>query len=312
MRVSVVICGYTMDRLEVFTAAIDSVLAQTHRPLEVVIVIDGNPTLYGEIVRLYGDDPTVRIDLNDENRGISYSRTRGAELATGEVVAFIDDDAVAEPRWVARLVELYESTDAVAAGGNVEPAWVDSRPWWFPDEFYWLVGVTEPGFAEDGQEVRNVYGCNISYRRDAFLEVGGYDTKTGRKGNRHLQAHEAPVGIRLLQTFGRGMIFVEDAIVTHTLFTYRGRAKWLLRRAFWQGYSKRVMHRLYPDAPGTEQAYLRMIVMQAIPSRIRSLRAADRIRMLGQLVMLVGLTTMVGLGYAVATMTPGLIDRVNQ
>jgi len=84
-----------MDRLGVFTAAIDSVLAQTHHPLEVVIVIEGNPTLYDEIVRLYGDDPTVRIDLNDENRGISYSRTRGAELATGEVVASIDDDAVA-------------------------------------------------------------------------------------------------------------------------------------------------------------------------------------------------------------------------
>ena len=77
MRVSVVICGYTMDRLEVFTAAIDSVLAQTHRPLEVVIVIDGNPTLHERVVTRYGGDPSVRIELNDEKRGISYSSTCG-------------------------------------------------------------------------------------------------------------------------------------------------------------------------------------------------------------------------------------------
>jgi len=115
MRVSVVICGYTMDRLGVFTAAIDSVLAQTHHPLEVVIVIEGNPTLYDEIVRLYGDDPTVRIDLNDENRGISYSRTRGAELATGEVVASIDDDAVAEPIWIAEHVRMYQTQYVIGA-----------------------------------------------------------------------------------------------------------------------------------------------------------------------------------------------------
>ena len=86
MRVSVVICGYTMDRLEVFTAAIDSVLAQTHRPLEVVVVIDGNPTLHERIVTRYGDDPTVRIDLNAENRSISNSCPRGAELEVRTVV----------------------------------------------------------------------------------------------------------------------------------------------------------------------------------------------------------------------------------
>jgi Glycosyltransferases involved in cell wall biogenesis len=157
MRVSVVICGYTMERLEVFTAAIDSVLAQTHRPLEVVIVIDGNPTLHERIVTRYGDDPSVRIELNDENRGISYSRTRGAELATGEVVAFIDDDAVAEPTWIAEHVRVYEESDAVAVAGPVLPVWLEGEPDWFPAEFSWLVGCTEPGFARwrgDPQRIR--------------------------------------------------------------------------------------------------------------------------------------------------------------
>jgi hypothetical protein len=227
------------------------------------------------------------------------------------VVAFIDDDAVAEPTWIAKLVEVYETTDAIAAGGNVEPAWVDGCPWWFPEEFYWLVGVTEPGFAEDGQEVRNVYGSNISYRRDAFLRVGGYDTKTGRKGDSHLQAHEAPVGIRLMETFGRGMIFVEDAVVAHTLFAYRGRAIWLLRRAFWQGYSKRIMNRLYPDAHGTEVGYLVKLIRHNIPRRIKSLIYPKRGVMLAKLVMIFALILMVGMGYFAAIMKPDSLFGVD-
>jgi len=144
LTVSVIICGYTMERLEVFTAAIDSVLAQTHRPLEVVIVIDGDPTLHERIVTRYGDDLSVRIALNDENRGISYSRTRGAELATGEVVAFIDDDAVAEPTWIAEHVRVYETQEVIGVAGVVEPRWLEGQPPFFPAEFYWLVGCTEP------------------------------------------------------------------------------------------------------------------------------------------------------------------------
>jgi glycosyltransferase involved in cell wall biosynthesis len=65
---------------------------------------------------------------NDENQGISYSRTKGAELASGEIVAFIDDDATAEPDWVQRLAYVYEKTDAIAVGGDVKPDWQTEKP----------------------------------------------------------------------------------------------------------------------------------------------------------------------------------------
>ena len=300
MRVSVVICGYTMDRLEVFTAAIDSVLAQTHRPLEVVVVIDGNPTLYERTVMRYGDDPSVRIELNDENGGISYSRTRGAELATGEVVAFIDDDAVAEPAWIAEHVRVYEQTDAVAVAGTVEPAWVDREPAWFPAEFSWLVGCTEPGFAADGEEIRNGYGSNVSYLREAFLAVGGYDSATGRKGDRHIQAHEAPVGIRLAQEYNRPLVYTAAARVRHTLFAYRGRFRWLLFRSFWQGYSKRILERLYPHSQGEERSFVWGVLTRAVPGYIVEAVRSRRWVPLLQAVAGVSLIAAAGLGYLFA------------
>ncbi len=311
MKVSVVVCTYSMDRYDVFTEAVESVLAQTYEPLEVVLVIDGNETVYEKTTAAFGDADHVRIHNNDNNRGISYSRTKGAKIASGDIVAFLDDDAVAEPDWIETLVEVYETTDAIAAGGDVRPNWQTEKPDWFPEEFYWLVGVVEPGFAEDGEEVRNVYGSNISYRREAFLEVGGYDPKTGRKGDKQLQAHEAPVGIRLLEEYGKGMVFVEDAVVHHTLFDYRGDFRWLVSRSFWQGYSKRVMDLLYPDAPDSKGAYLEQLLTHFVPKRVQGLVRKPSVGAMLQLVMIFVFTGAVGLGYLYAILTPDLLEKAN-
>jgi len=70
----------------------------------------------------------VLIELNNENRGISFSRTRGAELATGEVVAFIDDDAVAESTWIAEHVRVFQTQEVIGVAGVIEPRWLGGRP----------------------------------------------------------------------------------------------------------------------------------------------------------------------------------------
>ena len=304
MKVSVVVCTYTMDRYDVFMEAVESALAQTHDPVEVVLVIDGNPEVYEHAVEDFGDRENVVLHDNDENRGISYSRTKGAELASGEIVAFIDDDGVAEADWIAKHVETYEETDAVAVAGYVAPNWQTEKPDFFPEEFYWLVGCTERGFAEDGDQIRNGYGSNVSYRRDVFLDVGGYDVNTGRKGDRHIQAHEAPVGIRIREEYGKGVVYVEDAVVHHTLFDYRGEFRWLVFRSFWQGFSKRVMELLYPGAQGNESAFLKDLFVRALPARVKRTVAERSAAPAKEALAILVFTGAVGLGYAY-----GLIRR---
>jgi glycosyltransferase involved in cell wall biosynthesis len=311
MKVSVVVCTYSMERYGPFSEAVESALAQTHEPVEVVVVVDGNDDVFARVREDFGGEENVVLHCNDENRGISYSRTKGAELASGEIVAFIDDDATAEPDWVEKLVDVYENSDAIAVGGDVVPDWQVERPSFFPAEFYWLVGCVEPGFAEDGEEVRNTYGSNISYRREEFLEVGGYDPNTGRKGDKHLQAHEAPVGIRLLEEYGRGMVFTEDAVVHHKLFEYRGEFQWLLFRSFWQGYSKRVMDLLYPDAPDDKSAYLKQLLTYFVPERLKKLVRSPSVAAVQQLVAIFVFTGAVGLGYAYAMATPNVVEKAN-
>jgi len=310
MKVSVVVCTYSMDRFGPFREAVESALDQTYEPVEVVLVVDGNREVFERTREAFGDRKGVVVHCNDENRGISYSRTKGAELASGDVVAFIDDDAVAHDDWIERLIEVYERTDAVAVGGDVRPDWQTVRPDFFPEEFYWLVGCVEPGFAENGEEVRNTYGSNISFRRDVFLEAGGYDTHTGRRGDKHIQAHEAPVCIRMRELTGQGVVYTDDAVVDHKLFEYRGEFDWLVARSFWQGYSKRVMDLLYPDDSGDETDYLRFLFLDRVPRRLGGLVRNPSLAAALQLVTIFAFTGAVGLGYLYAVATPGLLEKV--
>jgi len=303
MKVSVVVCTYSMDRYGPFTEAVESVLDQTYAPIELVLVVDGNDEVYERVQEDFADIADdggiedVVLHNNDENRGISYSRTKGAELGSGEIVAFIDDDGAAEPDWIETLVGTYEETDAVAVGGYVAPDWVTEKPDFFPAEFYWLVGCTEKGFAGHMEEVRNTYGSNISYRRDVFLDVGGYDVNTGRKGDRHIQAHEAPVGIRIREAYGEGVVYDETAVVHHKLFDYRGDFRWLVFRSFWQGFSKRVMELLYPGSQGNESEYLRDLLGRYVPGRAKRAVLGPSLTELKRLIAILVFTGAVGLGY---------------
>ncbi|XVH31361.1 glucosyl-dolichyl phosphate glucuronosyltransferase [Haloferacaceae archaeon DSL9] len=297
MKVSVVVCTYSMDRYDVFSACVESVLAQTYEPLEVVLVVDGNEAVAERVRAEFGDEENVVIHLNDENSGISYSRTKGAKVASGEVVAMIDDDATAEPDWIAELVRVYEETDAVAVGGHVAADWVTEKPDFFPEEFYWLVGCDERGFGEHMEELRNTYGSNISYKRDVFLRVGGYDENTGRKGDRHIQAHEAPVCIRIRNETGKGVIYTTRAVVHHKLFDYRGDFGWLVARSFWQGYSKRIMDLLLPEASGDKQDYLRQLLLTFVPMRLRELVRSPSTARAKQVIAIFVFTAAVGFGY---------------
>ena len=92
MRISVVLCCHTLDRYDAVTEAADSVLGQTHEGTELVFVSDGNPDLHERFEAEYGGREDVLTHCNDENVGLLESRNTGAEIATGDVVAFVDDD----------------------------------------------------------------------------------------------------------------------------------------------------------------------------------------------------------------------------
>lgn len=306
MRVSVVVCTYDPEMYEHFTEAVQSVLDQTYDDIEMVLVVDGDQALYERVLEDFGGIDDVVTHCNEENLGISASRTIGGEMASGDVVAMIDDDAVADERWVEELVRVYRETDAVAAGGRMDPDWVAGKPEFLPEEFYWLIGVTHKGFAEPGEEVRNTFGSNISFDREVFLDLGGYEPEVGRKGDRQIQAHESEIGAKLRREYGRGVVYNPDAKVYHKVFDFRTDPLWLLKRSFWQGYSKRKLVKLAPDSAGDKNEYLDQLLTDHVPGRVRRLLRAPSIRGAIQLITLFVLTGTVGLGYLFGILTLSL------
>jgi len=276
-----------------------------------VLVIDGNPEVYERAVDDFGGHENVVISDNDENQGISYSRTRGAELASGEIVAFIDDDGVAEEDWIAKLVEVYEETDAIAVGGDVRPNWQGKRPDFFPEEFYWLVGCVEPGIR------RGRRGGQEHVRVEHLVPPRGISRSWRVRPEHRSKGRQASAGSRsagrdrLMEEFGQGMVYTGDAVVHHTLSEYRGEFRWLLFRSFWQGYSKRVMDLLYPDAPDAKGDYLKWLLTDRIPRRLEGLVRSPSTAAVAQLGAIAVFTLAVGLGYLYAMATPELVEKAN-
>jgi len=304
VKVSVVVCTYTLDMYEHFREAADSVLAQTHDDVELVVVVDGTPEVYEQVVDDYGDREDVVIECNDENVGLLESRNRGAAIASGDVVAFIDDDAIADEAWVERLVRAYEEEDAIAAGGKMTPAWVAGKPSFLPEEFYWLIGVTHRGFADGPGEVRNTFGSNISFRADVFAELGGFDVDIGgRKGDKNLQGGETELCARMREAYGQGVWYDPDAEVAHKVFEYRTEFRWLVDRAFWQGYSKRAMESFVEDEGGEEGVFLKYIITNTTPRRVKHLVSREPLTEIQRFVMVYLLTGLVGFGYLYGTLT---------
>ena len=298
MKVSVVICTYSPDIYEHFCDAVESVLAQTHDPVELVLVVDGNEELHERVVDDFGDHPGVETHCNEENVGLSASRNNALAYVTGDVVAFMDDDAVADERWVEELVAVYESTDAIAAGGRMTPLWVAGKPRFLPEEFYWLVGVNPPGFADAGEEVRNTYGSNISFRAWVLDELDGFETQVGRRGEKNLQAEEPELCVRMRERYGQGVVYNPEATVGHKVFGYRTEFRWLLERAFWQGYSKRGLETVVSeDATDTETEFLTELLFESVPSRVGSFVRSPSLSKLLQFVTLFVFTAVVGFGY---------------
>lgn len=299
MKASVIVCTYSLDMYDHFEECVESVLNQTHEDLEVILVVDGNYELFELISDAYGDVPAVTVHCNEENVGLSASRNEGLDYATGDIVAFIDDDAVADPRWIEELVSVYERSDAIAAGGKMVPEWIAGEPEFLPEEYYWLVGVTHKGFAAPGEEVRNTFGSNISFERRVLEELGGFDPEMGLHGEANLQSEETELCIRMRARYGRGVVYNPDAIVAHKVFEFRTRKRWLIGRAFWHGYSKRAMS-LVGDRPlqAEESAFLTELLTEFLPERIGGLLAEPSRVKAKQLAMLCLLTAVVGAGYA--------------
>ncbi|MFJ8062065.1 glycosyltransferase family 2 protein [Streptomyces sp. NPDC096142] len=277
--ISVVICVYTEDRWEDILAAVSSVRAQSRPALETLLVVDHNPALLDRLTREYkdaGETGEVRVLANAGPRGLSAGRNTGIAASRGEVVAFLDDDAVAEREWLRHFAEAYTDPRVMAVGGRTMPVWASGRrPAWFPEEFDWVVGCTYRGLPPGRVRVRNVLGGNASFRRTAFDAAGGFATGIGRDGDRRpLGGEETELCIRLTRARPDAVLLIDDrAVIHHRVPAVRERFGYFRARTYAEGLSKALVARSVGADKGLESE--RRYTTRVLPAGVlRGLRDA--------------------------------------
>jgi GT2 family glycosyltransferase len=221
----------------------------------VIVVVDHNPALQARFAATLD----VTVVENRERQGLSGGKNTGVSLAQGDVVAFLDDDAVAAPGWLDALARPFADPDVLGVGGLTMPAWSMGRPRWWPAEFDWVVGCTFVG--RDAGVVRNLLGGNACFRRELFAVAGGFPTHIGRTsaGKRPLGCEETEFCIRASRQWPGGK-FVYDprAVIHHRVPLARERFAYFRTRCYAEGLSKALVAESVGAADGlsTERRYV--------------------------------------------------------
>ena len=272
-NISVIICAYTQERLDKLRAAVQSIQEQTLPAQEIIVVIDHNPELLRQARATL---PDAQVIENTESQGLSGARNSGIARASGDLIAFLDDDARAEPEWLRLLQTALSDTQVLGAGTAVLPDWQQQEPEWLPAEFYWIVGCTYRGMPRTRSAIRNPIGASMCIRRSVFETVGGFHNGIGRIGTRPIGCEETELCIRALQQWPECYFaYLPDTHVAHYVPQTRASWHYYASRCYSEGISKAAISRLVGtrDSLSSESTY----TMQTLPRGVlRNLGLAIR------------------------------------
>jgi glucosyl-dolichyl phosphate glucuronosyltransferase len=284
---SVVVSTYNEERWDDLAACIRSLDGQTLPPLETIVVVDHNPSL---LERARETFPEANVVPNTRSRGLAGARNTGTRVASGQVVAFIDDDAQAQPSWLERLEGCFGDPAVVGAGGALLPRWERSEARWIPHEFYWVFGCSYTGLPQRLAPVRNPIGANMAVRRSVLGEVEGFREGESDDAPREIRSRgvvraagnipdDTDLAIRVKQRFPRGTwLYQPLAPVFHTVTPERASFGYFLRRCYEEGVGKANLSHYVGSRDGlqSERRHLMVVLPRGVARGIRDLLGGDR------------------------------------
>jgi len=163
-KISVVICS--LNGASTIRDTMESLRDIEYPNFEVIVVDDGSTDDTANIAAEY----SCRI-ISTENRGLSNARNTGWQEATGEIIAYIDDDAYPDPHWLTYLAHAFRTSDYVGVGGpNLAPP----GDGWIADCIANAPGGPVHVLISD-TEAEHIPGCNMAFRREALAAIEGFD-----------------------------------------------------------------------------------------------------------------------------------------
>ena len=245
LKISVIICTY--NRVQLLQKAILSLAEQTMSKSDYeIIVIDNASTdnTKNIVYHISSQVPNLRY-IYEPNQGLSYARNRGIQEAKGEVIAFIDDDAVASQDWLNQLMNAFDCVKPAPScvGGKVIPIWEASQPSWLVDELLMDLAIVNWGDSAHFLHYPDkcIIGANMAFKKRELIKAGGFSNKLGRK-KYCLLSNEENLLLSEMQKQGKRIYYKPEACVYHHIPKSRLSKKFFIKRAYWQGVSDYVLN----------------------------------------------------------------------
>jgi glucosyl-dolichyl phosphate glucuronosyltransferase len=229
IEISAVIATYKRPRLlEGTLAALAAQKVTDPLGWEVVVVDNNSQDGTGAVVAAFAKTVSIPVSCVLEScQGLSHARNRGIAAAQGSIIAFIDDDVLPAPDWIAQVHQAMERWDAHGVGGPILPRWeAPPPPTWLTSNQHLMDRLAIMDYPEScvlSYPMRGrpqVWGANMAFRREVFEQVGGFDHERGIVGGKLYRGEEVELINRALQ---RGCRVVYDPAITVLHRIGRGR-----------------------------------------------------------------------------------------
>jgi len=220
-RISVVVGTYNRPKDVMDT--VTSLVSQSVKPFEIIIIDDGStPPL-----NLRFSQKKLKLIRFDKNVGACSARNYGINVAKGEYVAFIDDDAMADKHWLEEMQKGIKM-EADILGGPLKPIYETSPPkWWNEKDFGFYSGVGNIWGSY-------IWGANMIVRKEVFRKIGLFRSDLGPRKGKHSGGEELDL-INRARVRGYHVLFIPKAIVCHKVKSKRMSLGYILKWEYYYG-----------------------------------------------------------------------------
>lgn len=244
-KATIAVCTYNRAKLLALCIESLSKINFASQDFE-VMVVDNSSTDNTKEVCAKAKDLYPQLNFKyvvETQQGVGFTRTRCAVEAEGEIVAYIDDDCLAEENWLQYIVEFYEQhPEAMSTGGKIIPKYLVPVADWFGKYFWGLVGHYDQGnkvFRMTG--VRYPSGANMHFRKSAFEKYGYFEGALGRSGKSLMAGEEKAMYLKLINN-NEKVYYLPHVVVHHHVEGNKFDKAYVRRHSYGIGGSERLMN----------------------------------------------------------------------
>jgi GT2 family glycosyltransferase len=246
MTVSVIVA--TFNRAALLDECLDHLRRQRFAPGDEIIVVDNGSTddTAAVVARHQMREGVPLRLLHESTAGKSRAIARALAVATGDILAFTDDDVNVGEDWLDAIRSAMANRDVALAGGPVRPRWQSTVPQWIRrarDRHSRLgapIALLDYGHRPVELGPRTVLGANLAVRREVFTSVGGFPVGLGKLRGTLLSGEDHEL-CRRVQDAGFRAMYIPGAAVHHWVPAERACISYFLRWFYWSGVTHAIM-----------------------------------------------------------------------